>query len=158
MPRSKRNSYSIKDMYNWYKSLYKKYVDYSTYLKVLELYARYMMEDLMLGKDIPLYAGFQVLGVRKKYKPYYIDYVQTKAQGKRVLVPNTHSDFYGASVYWKHKGSTFYAKEWTFKPHRTLKRMLAKVLKTPGKHRLFVEMARQGGSGKNIKNAKRYKL
>ena len=158
MPRSKRNSYSIKEMYNWYRSLYKKYVDYKTYLLVIELYAKYMMEDLLLGKDIQLYAGFQVLGVRKKYKPYYIDYVQTKLQKKKVLMPNTHSDFYGAQIYWKHRGSKFYPREWAFRPHRTLSRALAQVMKVPGNHKRFVEMARQGNSGARIKNAKRYKL
>jgi len=159
MPKISKGQIYLKDMYTWYVALYKKHVDYETYKKVVKMWGKGAQELLLEGKDVPLYADFKLLGVRKRYRPYYVDRNLSKIERRTVLVPNTHSDFYGAAIYWKKKGSRFKIKSWVFKPIRELSRSLASVMKQPGGHKKFTERVRiSGHSNSYEKRAKRYKI
>ena len=159
MPRVNRNQIIMQDMYDWYKSLYKNHVDHATYRKVTDLWGEYARELLLEGKDLNLYVNFPLIGIRKRSKPVYIDRILSKKLKKKVYSPNTHSDYYGAFVYWRKNWANFNTVRWTFLPARKLSRGLAQVLKQPGGHRRFVENALSSGSAASqVKINKRYKL
>lgn len=156
MSKFDRSALSSFEMYDWYKTTVKNHVDYKTYRKVILLWGLLATEYLLEGKDIPLYTGFKKFGIRKKYKPTFIDKLASEKAGKRVIGSNSHADFFGASVYWKTFHTRFNIKGWVFVPCRKLTRALAKVMQTPGGHRRFVEQIVFSGTAKK-KQSKRFK-
>ena len=157
MPLWNKNTVSSLELYDWYKLTVKKHVDYKTFRKVLKLWGKYANEFLVEGKDIPLYYSFKKFGVRKKYKPTFIDKLETVRQGKRVIGSNSHSDFYGAKVYWKKLHTKFNIRGWIFMPSRKLSRAVAAIMKMPGGHRRYVEQIVVSGTAAK-KRKKRFKL
>ena len=70
----------------------------------------------------------------------YIDYQATKLTGKKVVLPNTHSNFYVSRLYWARRYAKCKTKGWYFKSSRLLSRALSKVMQTPGGHRTYVKL------------------
>ena len=58
-----------------------------------------------------------------------------------VRVPNTHSGFYGARVFWKKNYVTCSARGWIFRPARKLSRGLAVMMEKPHGHARYVKVA-----------------
>ena len=157
MPKWDKNTLDSYDMYAWYKLKVRKHVDYKTFRKVLLLWGKYANEYLIEGKDIPLYQGFKKFGVRKWYSPTFVDIVESKKQGKRIIGSNSHSDFYRAGIYWKKLHTKFNIKGWVFIPSRKLTRAVASIMRMPGGHRRYVQKIVVSGTGAR-KRKKRFKL
>lgn len=157
MPRLDKGRILSKEMYNWYRDTVPKHVDYKTYKKVTFLWGRLACEYLLEGKDVPLYSGFKLFGIRKRYAPTYIDYKQTRIHGRKILMPNTHSNFYSARVHWRKNKTKFNVNGWMFEPNRKVSRELATVMKSPGGYRRYVGRV-EAHASRISKLKKRYKL
>lgn len=157
MPCWNRNQVSSQEMYRWYVTTVKNHVDYKTYRAVTKLWGIRAVEMTLEGRDIPLYCGFYEIGIRKRYKPVFVDHRQSKIQGKKVYGSNSHSGFYGAKIWWGSKWIRFSVKGWHFTPMRKWSRALAQVLKTPGGHKRFVERIVVSGTAIK-KRRKRFKI
>lgn len=157
MPKYDRGTLLLSEMYEQYRSFTDKPVSFKTHKAILELWGNLVSEYIIAGKEIPLYVGFKVFGTKKIYKPTYVDRRQSKLQKKLVIMPNTHSDFYGVRMYWKKIGTKFNIRNWSFTPVRKLSRALAKEMQVPGGHRKYMEKARISGTAAK-KQKKRFKL
>jgi nucleoid DNA-binding protein len=162
MPKYDRRTITLQESYKWYLANsddeYK--VDYKQFKLILETWGKCLNKRLCLGQDVRLYRGFSMLGVRKKIQRTYIDRQESKRQGKKVVLPNSHSNYYRASIYWKKHYTKFSCKGWSFKPTRELRKQLHDVMVEPGGHRRFVQRAmvtRSKESAKRMYNHKIYK-
>ena len=138
MPKHNKNQYSLKEAYNFYKSEVSDPVSYKEYKLILDTWGNIVIEYLIQGKDVLLHRGLSLLGVRKKTKLAYVDKQESKRQKKKVLVSNSHSGFYGASVYWRRHYTRFSSVGWSFKASRVLSRKLAAIMQESGGHTNFI--------------------
>ena len=157
MPRYDKGIIPAPEMYLWYKSRCPIHVDFKTYRSVVILWGELFCEYLLDGKDVDMYGGLSKLGVRKQYVPNYVDFKLSKDLGKRTVVPNTHSEFWGGKIWWNKARIRVKGAGWYCKPNRKLSRSLAAIMKTPGGHRKYVQIA-ISRSMPAVKFKKRFKL
>ena len=155
MPKHNKNQYTLKEVYRWYTKKVENPVSYKVHKEVLDAWGDVMVEFLLEGKDIKLQQGMSVLGIRKKEKRTYVDRQASKKAGKLVVVQNSHSGFYGASIYWRRHYTTINSKGWSFRPSRELARGLADVMHTPLGHTKFVKRARVARTVEQSKSIQR---
>lgn len=144
MPKINRNLIQLKQVYSFYRKNAKgELLDYKTFKLVLDTWGEEMINMLLLGKDVKLYAGLSLLGVRKEECFSYTDLRASQLQGKRVIKPNTHSGNYKARMYWMRSKTNFNSKGWKFTPSRTLSRGISAIMKMLFGHTMFVKRHRK---------------
>lgn len=155
MPKHNKNQYTLKEVYRWYTKRVEEPVSYKVHKEVLDLWGDTVVEYLLKGKDVKLQQGISVLGIRKKEKRTYVDRLASKLAGKRVIVQNSHSGFYGASVYWRRHYTTINSKGWSFRPTREFARKLGDVMQEHLGHTRFVKRARVARTVEQSKSIQR---
>lgn len=145
MPKYNKKQVPNKEVYKFYVEYVKERgaapLSYTDFNRVYEAWGIKVGEYLIAGKDVKLHAGLSTLRVRKKYSPTYIDYKETKKQGRVVRKPNTKSGFYRAKVFWRRHYTTCNSVGWTFAITRELARKLSAVMKSTGGHKKFLKIA-----------------
>lgn len=157
MPSFDRGIIPRRELYSWYKSMYPVHVDEATFSKVFKLWGKLVAQYLLEGKDVGLYYGFSRLGIRKHYKPSYVDHKLSQLHGRRIVVPNTHSDYWGAYVWWNKARIRFSVKHWRLNTSRKLARDLAAIMKVRGGHRKYAQVLVRRNMP-DVKLKKRFKL
>lgn len=139
MPKINKNIISLNEVYKYYKKNSKAKLDKKIFKQILDSYGEEFVKFLLEGKDIKLFCGLSVVGIRKDVKFTYTDLRASKEQGKRVIKPNTHSGNYGARVYWGRGRTRIDSRGWKFVPNRSLSRGLSVVMKQYLGHTKFVQ-------------------
>lgn len=113
---------------------------YSTYKKITNCFFKKLSNKLLYNGEAYIFP--KKLGVIRlvKSKPKFtkkkqVDFHRTKMLGYTVYFDNIHTDGYIARFQWikEHPIGIFTNKRlWTFKPTRTNKRLLAKLIKEQG--------------------------
>ena len=155
MPKHNKNQYTLQEVYRWYSKRVETPISYKDHKKVLDTWGDVVNEFLLSGKDVKLAQGMSILGIRKKEKRTYVDRKASKIEGKLVVKQNSHSGFYGASVYWRRHYTTINSKGWVFRPTRELARALADVMVKPLGHTRFVKRARVARTVQQSKSIQR---
>ena len=144
--------YNLKDLFRYYKKTTEKSVNYSTFVKVIKLFNKYLVDELYDGTFIRLPHKLGSLYIQK-YKPKYkfdadgnltnagqvnmIDYKATKelwkehpelAHKQRIFYENNHSDGFKFKIKWK-CGSIKNILIYNFIPAKSLKRNLAEFIR-----------------------------
>lgn len=140
MPKYNRQQYSTREVYAFYKKEVKTPLTLKEYYSILNVWGLEVVKYLLEGRDVRLYSDLALIGIRKHISKTYIDYQTTKELGRKVVLPNTHSDFYVSKLYWSRRYAKCKTKGWHFKSSRFLSRALAKVMKTKGGHRTYVKL------------------
>jgi len=123
-------------------------VSYKEHKLILDTWGELVNDYLIQGRDVKLHNGLSLLGVRKKIKRRYIDRQESKRQGKLVFASNSHSDYFGAEVYWRRHYTTFGSVGWLFRPSRGLSRAVSAVMQQSGGHRRYVMRAQAANTDK----------
>ena len=150
MPKINRNLILLKDLYRYYKKNAKGEIfDLKTFKLVLDTHGQEFNNLLLEGKDVTLFCGLSLIGVRKHVQLTYISKYESKKQGRKVLKPNTHSGNYAAKVYWRRSRTKINTRGWSFRTSRELSSGINKVMQKHLGHTTFV-----GNMGVYDKNAK----
>ena len=157
MPKYKKNQVSLRDTYAHYKKNITNPVSYKEHKEILEVFGDVVGEFLVEGKDVKLYRGLSVLGIRKVKQKYSIDGIASKAEGRLVRKLNTHSDFFTAFVYWGRHYTTINMRGWYWRTCRQVNRRIKEVMETPKGHLQYVEkssiaLKKQGELKMKLKN------
>jgi hypothetical protein len=158
MPKLNKNQCSLREVYNWYKGRTVDPVDYKIHKLVLDVWGSIINEFLLEGKDIKLQQGLSVLAIRKREQKMYVDRRASRLAGKRVMMPNSHSGYYAASIYWGRRRTGCNSKGWSFIPSRKLARSLVTVMRQPYGHARFVKRARVARTEKHREGFYKYKV
>ena len=153
MPKYSKNQYKLQEVYNHYLSRTDNPVDYKTHKLILDTWGLEVIKYLLEGRDVQLQERLSYLGIRKKIGRVYTDHLMSKKAGRKVLMPNTHSENYIAKLHWSSHASTISCKGWTFLPTRGLKQGIKRIMQMPGGHRKFLKRAQKH----NKKAAEAYK-
>lgn len=146
MPRITRNEYKLKEVYRHYKKLSKDPVDLKTFKKVSDVWGKVVCNYLLEGRDVQLYSGLALLGVRKKSQMKYFSHMASKELDRPVYRTNVHSDGYVAKIYWNTHGVAYKRTGWSFRTSRYLARELSKIMLTPRGHTRYLKLAEAHGS------------
>ena len=139
MPKINRNLILLKDVYKYYKRNAKgEILDYKTFKLVLDTYGEEFNRFLLQGKDVNLFCGLSLMGVRKHVQLTYISKYDSKLQKKKVVKPNTHSGNYAAKVYWRRSRTRVNTRGWSFRSSRELSLGVNKVMRQHLGHTTFV--------------------
>jgi hypothetical protein len=142
MPKFNKQQYSLREMYMFYKKTCTSPVTITEYKHILEVWGDKVNEYVIQGKDVKLYHGLSVIGVRKRIKPFYVDGKASREAKKVIRKPNTHSGGFGAHVMWRRHYTTMSTRGWEFEPSRVLSRGVSTIMKMPGGHTTYVQKAR----------------
>ena len=150
MPKLDRNLILLKEVYRYYKNHAKgEIVDLKTFKEILDTHGTEFNKFLLAGKDVKLFSGLSLMGVRKHVQLTYIDKLASKKAGKKVLKTNTHSGNYVAKVYWRRSRTRINSRGWSFRSSRELSSGISTIMKRHLGHTTFV-----GNMGVYDKNAK----
>lgn len=141
MPKLDKGQIPLEKVYARYRRNVKNPVDYKTHKLILDTWGLIVIEHLVQGESIEMYGRLSTLAVHKKEAKLHTDFLESKRQKKWVRVPNVHSDFYLAYVYWAKQMTKVRVKGWAFKPTATFKKALGKVMKTKRGHTNFMKKA-----------------
>jgi hypothetical protein len=161
MPKYNRQQYTKQEVYAFYKTQVDAPLTFKEYFSIMDEWGIEVVKHLLEGRDVRLYANLAKIGIRKKIGKTYIDYKATKLAGKKVVLPNTHSDFYISTLYWARRYAKCKTKGWFFKSSRFLARAGSKVMQTPGGHRTFVkrnDIAKSEKEAAELRKTKIYKI
>lgn len=151
MPKLNRNLILLKEVYRYYKKNAKgEIVDLKTFKLILDNYGEEFNKFLFQGKDVRLFSGLSLMGVRKHIQLTYISKVESKRQKRKVVKPNTHSGNFAAKVYWRRSRTRINTKGWSFRSSRQLSLGINTVMKRHLGHTTFVS-----NMGLYDKNAKK---
>jgi len=139
MPKYKKNQVSLLDTYAHYKKNISNPISYKEHKQVLEAYGDVMADFILEGKDVKLYRGLAVLGIRKIKQKYSIDGPATMRENKLVKKLNTHSDFFTSFVYWARHYTTINMRGWYFISARKIKLRLKDIMEAPNGHSIYPE-------------------
>tara|TARA_R110000772_G_scaffold27361_12_gene69653 strand:- start:895 stop:1344 length:450 start_codon:yes stop_codon:yes gene_type:complete len=139
MPKFNKNQYTLKQVYAHYKERVKDPVEYKEHKDILDLWGDKVVDVLLEGKDIRIGSGLSVLCIRKKKKPTYVNFKESKEKGRKIKSSNAHSGFYIARVVWRRHYTRINSSNWSFEPCRTLQRKLSEIMKTYLGHTRFTQ-------------------
>jgi hypothetical protein len=129
-------SYGITDFYKSFRKRHPKVsISRKDYTAVLACTGDVISENLLEDGGFKLFSRMGALLIRnikpKGNKKRMINFHETRKQGSNVYHFNDHSDGYVAKVIWD-RGLAILSDKymWLFKPVRSLKRSLAKEIKT----------------------------
>lgn len=139
MPKHDKRQIPLREMYQYYKNSTGSPVSYKDYKLILDTWGEELTDYVSQGKDVHLYHGMAVFGVRKRRIKTFVDKLASRIQKKRVVAVNTHSDFFAARMRWGMKATTFNRRGWNFRSSRFLKKKIATIMLMPGGHRTYME-------------------
>jgi len=142
MPRYKKNQYTTKEMYKWYKDMYKsKPVTYKLFIKIINLWGEKAVDALINGSSIRLYYGLSRIYIDKVIGKTYLDWPATKLAKKPVIKPNLHSSFYRGRLRWKRGYTRMNSKGTSFVATNYMRGRMAEAFLMPGGHAKFLQVA-----------------
>ena len=137
-----QDPYTIQDTYKEYVELYPEgsinYLTYAEYRDITTMFFKYMA-DRIVYKSLTVTLPFRLGEISvEKHKPAYkslrkmvMDWDRSRELNKQVRQFNEHSNGYIYKFLWnRHKCITPHHQSYAFKPARSLKREVARLVKT----------------------------
>lgn len=134
----------IREMYAYYLTTTTNPLGYEDYVKVCHAYNKQVMHQILheaANFRLPYRLGYlRVKKIKMNYKYLKMDYGLYNKTGEKAYHLNEHSDDYKVRILWEKskcviKGKRAYSLTIT----REHKRELARIMKTPGGHKIYSE-------------------